>query len=343
MVGDTAKPAQDTGRGSHLKHGLVIGKFYPPHRGHKFLIDSALEQVDHLDVILCARPDQSIPGSVRASWLRTIHPTVNVIEVADPGRDHDSQFWADYTRKILGHAPDVVFTSEEYGERYAHLLGSIHVSVDPERHRVPVSGTQIRQNPMAHLDFLEPCVRAYFVKRVAIVGAESTGKTTLAQVLADHYHTVWVPEYGREYTEVNVGPERIFGYQWRSEEFIHIAQRQIELEDHLAEQANRVLICDTDALATAIWHERYMQSLSPEVQALADSRRYNLYLLTAVDIPFVQDGVRDGEHIRAWMTGRFREELERRNLEWVLLRGDHDTRMRTAVRAIDTILKDRSE
>lgn len=321
-----------------MKRGLVIGKFYPPHRGHKFLIDTALRQVDHLDVIICARPDQTIPGSVRASWLRTIHPSSNVIEVDDPRHDDDSYFWAEYTRKILGYAPDAVFTSEDYGDEYARFLGSTHIKVDPERRQVLISGTEIRQDPLAHLEFLEPCVRAYFVKRVAIVGAESTGKTTLAQALADHYRTVWVPEYGRKYTEVKVGAERFFGYQWRSEEFTQIAQRQIELEDEMAEKANRVLICDTDPLATAIWHERYMQTLSPEVEALANARRYGLYLLTDTDIPFVQDGIRDGEHLREWMTGRFRQQLQLRLARWILLQGTHEERMRTATSAIDRIL-----
>ena len=111
------------------------------------------------------------------------------------------------------------------------------------------------------------------IKRVAIVGAESTGKTTLAQELAAHFHTVWVPEYGREYTEVNVGREAFFHYQWHDEEFLQIAQKQVELEDKLAEKANRVLICDTDALATCIWQERYLGSCSPEVANIAAHRR----------------------------------------------------------------------
>jgi len=274
--------------------------------------------------------------------MRRIHPAANVIEVADPGHDDDSRFWAEYTRKILGYAPDIVFTSEDYGNEFARFLGSTHVRVDPERRQVPISGTKIRQDPLAHFEFLEPCVRAYFVKRVAIVGAESAGKTTLAQALAGHYHTVWVPEYGREYTEVNVGPERFFGYEWCSDEFIHIARHQIELEDEMAEKANRVLICDTDALATAIWHERYMRARSPEVEVVANARHYDLYLLTDVDIPFVQDGIRDGEHVREWMTDRFREELQNRPVRWLLLRGTHEERMRTARVAIDRILNSKS-
>lgn len=176
------------------------------------------------------------------------------------------------------------------------------------------------------------------IKRIAIVGAESTGKTTLAQELAEHFHTVWVPEYGREYTEVRVGRVAFFDYKWSNEEFVLIARKQIELEDHLAKSANRVLICDTDVLATCIWQERYMGSCSAEVDSIASQRRYDLYLLTDCDIPFMQDGLRDGEHLRQWMTNRFRDELNRRKLPWILIYGSREQRLRTAIDAVEKVL-----
>lgn len=176
------------------------------------------------------------------------------------------------------------------------------------------------------------------IQRVAIVGAESTGKTTLAQELARHFNTVWVPEYGREYTEVSVGREAFFDYKWSSEEFVHIAQKQVELEDKLAKSANRVLICDTDVLATCIWQERYMGSCSAEVERIASQRSYALYLLADCDIPFMQDGLRDGEHLRQWMTNRFREELTRRQLPWTLIYGSQEQRLRAATSAIAKLL-----
>ena len=182
-----------------MTRGLVIGKFYPPHRGHKFLIDTALAQVDHLDVLVCARPEHTIAGEVRAQWLREIHPAARVRAIEDTGRDDDSEFWAQYTLRILGRTPDVVLTSEDYGENYARFLGCRHVMVDRERTHVPISARVIRSAPLRHWEYLEPCVRAHFAKRISVVGAESTGTTTLARDLAEHYHTVWVPEYGREY------------------------------------------------------------------------------------------------------------------------------------------------
>ena len=175
--------------------------------------------------------------------------------------------------------------------------------------------------------------------RVCVVGAESTGTTTLSRELADHYHTVWVPEYGRLYTErLSEGGINTFVYHWRTEEFVHIAAQQQKDEDRLAKQANRVLFCDTDALATAIWHQRYVGTWSDEVEKIANRRRYDLYLLTNCDIPFEHDGVRDGQHIRQWMTQRFTEELTKRGFPWMLVKGTREERLKQAVAEVDKLL-----
>jgi HTH-type transcriptional repressor of NAD biosynthesis genes len=319
-----------------FKTGLVIGKFYPPHHGHKFLIDTAQSRVDHLTIIVCDEAGQTIPGPLRAAWLREIHPQATVLCIDDHYGADDSALWARLTVEWLGSAPDAVFTSEEYGARYAALMGSAHIQVDRERAHVPCSGTLVRADPLACWHYLEPCVRAYFARRVCIVGAESTGKTTLAQALADHYHTAWVPEYGREFTAVKLaGPEPDV---WRSEGFTAIAAEQSRREDRAARDANRVLICDTDAFATSIWHERYMGVPSGAVLAIAAPRRYDLYLLPDTNVPFVQDGLRDGEHIRQWMHDRFVEELRHTGRPYALLSGDYAARMRQAIELIDGIL-----
>lgn len=174
------------------------------------------------------------------------------------------------------------------------------------------------------------------VLRVCCVGAESTGTTTLAQRLAAHYDTLWVPEYGRDYTEAR----KVAGarYEWKSPEFVHIAIKQQEHEDTIAQQAHRVMFCDTDALATAIWHERYMGTWSYEVEEIAERRKYALYILTQPDIPFVQDRIRDSELLRGWMTDRFRVELTRRNRPWILVQGAMDERLALATKAVDRLL-----
>ncbi|BDI32622.1 trifunctional nicotinamide-nucleotide adenylyltransferase/ribosylnicotinamide kinase/transcriptional regulator NadR [Capsulimonas corticalis] len=322
-------------------NGFVVGKFYPPHRGHKHLIDTACANSRSVTVMLVGRPEEAIPFKLRAQWLREIHPDVTVIEVDDVHGADDSQGWAKFTIQTLGYAPDAVFSSENYGETFAHFLGCRHIMVDHARGTVPCSGTAVRKAPFAAWDYLEPCVRAYFVKRICVLGAESTGTTTMAKALAAHYNAPWVAEYGREYCEekfagrvISDGDEEIEDH-WDTKEFIHIAQTQCERENAAARSGSKLLICDTNAFATNIWHERYIGALSPEVEAIALAQRYDLILLTNVDIPFVQDGTRDGERIRHAMHERFAELLAAQTTPFAILSGAHEDRLREAVRLID--------
>ena len=198
--GTRRQPTAPAGR-LGMTRGVVIGKFYPPHRGHLHLIRAALAGADEVTVIVCERADQTLPGALRAAWLREMAPQARVIVVEDALPADDSRAWAAYTREVLGYAPDLVFTSETYGDDYARFLGARHVLVDLERRAVPVSATMIRRDPLAHGEHLEPCVRAHFVRRVCVLGAESSGTTTLARDLAAHYRTAWVQEFGRSYYE----------------------------------------------------------------------------------------------------------------------------------------------
>jgi HTH-type transcriptional repressor of NAD biosynthesis genes len=320
--------------------GFIVGKFYPPHRGHKHLIDTARRQVDRLIVMIAHHPSQRIPGELRKTWLEEIHPDCEIHLVPDE-LENDSRQWADFTVRYLGQAPDVVFTSEDYGAEYARLMGARHVMVDQARKAVPVSGTLVRSAPLEHLDLLEPCVRAYFVRRVVLLGAESTGKTTLAQHLADRFQTAWAPEYGREHWE-----RKVAGFSmndplptWSPEEFVQIAAEQQARENRLAREANRVLICDTNAFATGTWHERYYHSRHPRVDAIGAADKVDLYLLTAPDVPFVQDGFRDGEKIRYWMHDRFRTQLAIGHIPWQVIEGSYSERLETAGQAVATLLK----
>ena len=323
------------------RRGLIVGKFYPPHRGHKHLIDTARARVDELSVIICGKDGEVPAAELRAEWLSEIHPDVRVILIDDTYDAQDSRVWAENSIRWLGHAPDVVFTSEEYGDEFARHLGCEHVQVDKPRAAVPISGTRVRADPLGCWEFLEPPVRGFYAVRICIVGAESTGKTTLAQELAAHFQTCWVPEYGREYSERKLAAEG--GYDFRTEEFAHIAARQCELEDEAARRAHKVLICDTDAFATSIWHRRYMGVRSPEVERIvAGQRRPDLYLLTDIDTPFVQDGTRDGEHVREWMHEVFVEELRAQSRTFRAVSGTRDERLRQAVGYIEALLAARA-
>jgi NadR type nicotinamide-nucleotide adenylyltransferase len=317
--------------------GLIVGKFYPPHRGHKHLIDSARAQVDNLSVIICRKPNENPPGELRAEWLRKIHTDVNVILIDDELDADDSKLWAENSIRWLGYRPDFVFTSEDYGDSFAHYLGCQHIQIDRPRQTVPISGTMVRADPYQCWDYLEPPVRAYYTKRICLVGAESTGKTTLARQLAEHFNTLWVAEYGREYSEEKL--LRAGGYNWLTEEFAHIAETQCVRENEAASRANRILICDTDAFATSIWHRRYFGEASPLVDSIAASHRQpDLYLLTDINTPFVQDGTRDGENIRDWMHDTFVTLLTGTGRPFKHLDGSFEKRLQQAIQYIEQLM-----
>ncbi|MEP0873044.1 AAA family ATPase [Trichocoleus desertorum AS-A10] len=316
-----------------MKLGITIGKFYPFHRGHDYLIQQAKAQVDHLVVLIGSKPTQAIPAAVRANWIRLLHPDVEVIEVAEDIPEA-SEPWAARALEVLqGRQPQLAFTSEAYGEPWAAGMGARHVAIDPPRRHFPISGTQLRQDLSTQWPMLTPPAKAYLAKRVCVLGVESSGTTTLAQALAQHYQTVWVPEYGRWYWEGRRYTPQ--AEQWESYEFVHIAKGQAAWEEDLALRANRLLVCDTDPLATHVWHRRYRGTYSPAVEQIADSRHYDLYLLTVPDFDFVQDGTREGEAIRLEMHQWFREVLIQRGKPYITVVGPHEVRMARAIAAID--------
>jgi nicotinamide riboside kinase len=106
----------------------------------------------------------------------------------------------------------------------------------------------------------------------------------------------------------------------------------------MAKEANKVLICDTNAFATEIWHERYMRKMSPRVAKIGEQAKADLYIVTGDEIPFEQDGTRDGQGIRHWMHERFIDELRNRRLPFIVVNGSREERLREATEAIDTFL-----
>lgn len=310
--------------------GVVIGKFLPPHRGHHFLIDTALSRCSTVVVVICEKLTDPIPGHHRQAWLQEMHPAADVRVIDDRYDENDSRVWAENTIGWLGRAPDVVFTSEHYGDAYAGYMGSHHVMVDQPRLHVPCSGTAVRTDAFAQWDHLAPPVRGWYAKRIVVLGAESTGTTTLAQALAEHFETPWVAEYGREYS---LDKQSRGKSEWFTEEFLEIAREQTRREDTAAREANRFLICDTNAFATTLWHRRYMGFRSEPLEEFAKSCRADLYLLTGDEIPFVQDGLRDGEAVRHDMHRWFEEALANQPVPWLQVTGTHEERLATAITA----------
>jgi HTH-type transcriptional repressor of NAD biosynthesis genes len=362
----------------------VIGKFYPPHAGHHHLVESAAARCERLSVLVMAAPQESIPLAERVAWRRAAHadePGVRIVGVTNDVRvDYDDpHIWAAHVAlmeaaiaadTVLAGAPpeaatvDAVFSSEPYGEELARRMGARHVPVDPARAAFPVSGTAVRADVPGLWERLRPATRAGLALRVVVLGAESTGTTTLARELAERLRerggvwagTAWVPGYGREYTAGRLAAARAQAARagrpapgtadlvWTPEDFDAIARRQIELEDAAAAAGGPLLVCDTDALATAVRFTRYLggparERRHPVVEALAGARRHPLYLLTDPDgVEFEQDGPGDGESVRAWMTAEFAARLDERGATWLRLTGGPQQRLAAALAACDDLI-----
>ncbi|GGH36221.1 nicotinate-nucleotide adenylyltransferase [Mangrovimonas yunxiaonensis] len=173
--------------------------------------------------------------------------------------------------------------------------------------------------------------------KVVLFGPESTGKTTLSRQLARHYSSVWVPEYAREYLQNKWNNER---KTCAPEDLLPIAVGQMALENRLAKKTNTVLICDTDLLETKVYSEAYYaETCDPLLEEYALKNTYDLYFLTYIDVPWEKDDLRDKPNERERMFKAFERALKTHNRPYVLLKGDKESRLKTAVSHIDELLK----
>jgi NadR type nicotinamide-nucleotide adenylyltransferase len=255
----------------------------------------------------------------------------------------------------LGLRYDVVCSSESYGPPFAAAMEADHLEVDGGRRRAPVSGTAVRGDLRRWWHLLHPVVRAGLTRRIVVVGAESTGTTTLARDLAEHLGTPSVGEYGRTLSEHLAGRAgSIEAVRWTASHFDAVVLEQLAAEQdtlaaHVADaersrphsELGPLVICDTDLLATAVWRERYTGTDPAPLLGLVAAHAPLGYVLTSPHgVAFEQDGLRDGEHLRAEMHDRFVELLDDQAAPWTIATGDRPARVAGIVAWIhDTVAR----
>lgn len=332
-------PNDNNTSGSARQRGLVVGRFAPYHLGHQQLLNLAQAESDEVVVIVLPVPgDVTMRSSLRAGWITEMNPGIRVLVPEDaPPDDRPEaeriQHIAGYVARI-GLDVDIIFGADEESSHLAPALSTeahrvAYRGLARDAQLVTVSIDEIRADIHRYRHLLPPSVYAHFVEMVVFLGAESTGKSTLAEALSADLDTIFVPEYGREVWESK-------NRQLTLDDYVHIAAHHLELEDQLRQRANRFLFVDTNPLTTMLLCYAFEGDGLPELTDLARraEHRYRHVVLCANDIPFTQDGWRENERWRTRVQGMVRFDLAVRGIPYMEVRGSVESRMRQVKNAL---------
>lgn len=291
--------------------GMIFGKFYPLHIGHIYIIQRACGQVDELNVILCHNKERDglffINSSIsqqptigdRLRWLlQTFKYQKNIFiyPFDEKGIDlyqNGWQVWSDNVKKFLisqNIQPQVIFSGKPSDiVYYKKYFGTEVVIIDPERTFVDISSSKIRKTPFRYWEYMPTEVRSFFVRKVVILGGESSGKSTLVNKLANAFNTTCAWEYGRDYIFSHLGGNEI---ALQYSDYDKIALGHVGYINFAVKYANKVVFIDTDFITTQAFCEHYEGRSHAFVQALIDEYRFDLVILLENNTPWIADGLR---------------------------------------------------
>jgi len=331
-----------------FKRGMVLGKFMPLHNGHIYLINTAIKHSEHVDIFMCSLESDPIPGFLRHQWMKEVFgkiPNVTIHWVRDENPQSPEEygdfrgFYDIWINTVYSRTSDLdgIFTSEDYGDEFAHELGIEHHLVDIDRVKHPISGTKVRNNAIENWDLIPNMVRRYYKKTFVVMGPESTGKSTLTKQLAEHYDGDLVEEYGREFTDENPAKEM------SEKDFETIAiEHNIRIENMLDNGVKPYLFVDTEAITTYSFGKLYLgDKFSSDIIAeIAYNQEFDLTLLCNIDVPWIDDGTRDFPNKREWHFNAYKEILEDEEYpsNYVIINGDYDVRFEQAKDEIDKLI-----
>lgn len=319
------------------KHWLIIWKFMPFHLWHRLLIEYWLLNCDQLTVAVCTLENEPIDWLLRFDRLKDEYKSIQNIQIVHIIEDlpsssessrEISKIRAKYLKKQFPSV-DIVFTSEKYWDYLAEYMNIKHKQFDELRNICPISGTQIRENPYKYRYYLSKSSRSYFLKKVVILWSESTGKSTMAKMLADYYWTIFVPEMARlvvEHTDKVKLEDLINNINLQSSEILY---RQ--------KLANKLIFIDTDYNIT----QSYGEYLFHETLNISDDtkkiHKWDIYLYLDIDCDYIQDGTRIDFERRKELNISHKNILNKNNIKYHTISwNNRNNRFKQAISIIDS-------
>ena len=285
-----------------MTRAFVLMAAIPPTIGHLRLIQFAAALADEVCVIVGTQPGEPFPDE-RVDAIRRATESLSGVRIEQlhktlPQRPEDAaDFWPMWRGLLRGYGMrdgDVIVASENYGAKLAETSGGVFVPYDIDRSTTPVRATAVREDPIGHFAEILPEFQPVLRRRITVLGAESTGKTTLSKALAESLPGHWLPEWARPYLEHLPSPEITLDRMhviWRAQKALQVAARALTDKPFIVQ--------DTDLFATVgFWQAWEPASLPPALieDALAD--RSDLYVMTPSNIPFAPDPLRYGGDVR---------------------------------------------
>jgi HTH-type transcriptional repressor of NAD biosynthesis genes len=305
-------------------HSLVAGKFCPLHKGHVSLINKARLMGEVTVVIYDVDGFPQFPIDMRVQWIAKLFPDLKAIIPIKDQFNADSSAEASplYAAQLEPFGPfHYVISSEDYGPPFAKALNAQHIMFDYDRGRIPISASKIRSDPLKYRKYVPDVVYRDMIQKVAFMGGESTGKSTIARILAERHNTQWVHEYGRELWEEQGGTGTF-------SDFLKIGKEQYYREEKLILDSDKYLFCDTTALTTEYWCRRFYHMADHRLTDLvSDTQDEYMYFLCSDDFDFVQDGLRETEEFHAEFHQGIIDDLDHRGIHYEVLTGSIEDRI----------------
>jgi HTH-type transcriptional repressor of NAD biosynthesis genes len=324
-----------------MTKAFVFGKFLPFHKGHEAMVNFAMRKCDHLTILICCSNKEDIPGSIRNSWIREIYKdkekiNIQVLEYNEEEYPNTSassskvsEVWAFKFKELL---PDcsLLVTSEPYGDFVATFMNIRHKAFDIERKIIPISATKIREDFYTNWNYLPDPVKKYYLKKIVILGTESTGKTTLTNNLANYFNTSYVLEAAREIIKDSKS--------FTMEDLYSVANEHAK-KINRSVNGSPLLIIDTDVHITQSYADHFFQKTLDLPPDIYNTNKAALYLYLDKNIDFVQDGTRLKETDRNLLDLSHRKILSQHNIPFQEISGNWEERFTKAVGIIEGFLK----